>query len=281
MYWANDEIVFMVTRATPWRVLDENAPYSEVDWLMPEEIRFLGSMYLCQEWEGSKLSFYPLSHYAPRIAKDHLDLSRTSVADHLAQTVARAVRYPRDTHKAIELHECATLRYHLMPAKRFSFNSQEKYWDAIRLTNYVLLRGLAALIKSDMLSKHYEFMEEATIQTFIALEASFQLTLRTLKAQGIVNPTAKDAAKWLFENFDKPMGIQVQQMEHYFEDFYHQRVMTFHPSSRFGDMPYAPLMADDYFHLRDALPGIFAYLATGTHSPAFLEEAKRRQDRWK
>jgi len=279
MYWADEDVVFMVTSATPWRVFDEEAPYTEMDWLMPEEIRFLASIFLCQKRDDAKLCFYPLHHFAPKIARKSLKLESEKIATQLKETIAHNLRYPDQPYYASALEECAKLRYTLLDPDSFKLASQQEYWTNISTKDYVLLRGLSALLKSDMLSCYYEFYEEGTIQTFIALDASFQLILRRLRKEGIRNPNAKTAAKWLYEHFDKHLGFERQIMERYFEEFYDQRVMTLHPASRFGDSPYAPLAIDDFYHLRSSLPEIFAYLITGSHSVDFLEEVERRKSR--
>jgi DNA-binding FadR family transcriptional regulator len=56
--------------------------------------------------------------------------------------------------------------------------------------------------------------------------------------------------------------------------------MTFHPASRFGDLPYSPNMHDDIFHLRRWLREVFAYILIGRHDPgqqAAMREYVERQ----
>ena len=94
------------------------------------------------------------------------------------------------------------------------------YWAGISIDNYVLLQGIGALIKSDMLASHYEFPEEATVSAFIAMEASFQSIVRKLGMEGVSEPGARDAVRWLFEHFDKPLGFAEPVVERYFAEFY-------------------------------------------------------------
>jgi hypothetical protein len=147
-------------------------------------------------------------------------------------------------------------------------------WQRISPTDYLLLRGLSALIKADMLSRYSEFAEESIIACFIALEASFRMIVRRMTAEGIKQPTAKDAALWLHEHFDKHLGLD-EPLEKYFEEFYEQRVQTLHPESRFGSFPYALVMHDDYVHLRSALRSVFAYLVSGEHNRGFLDQMRQ------
>jgi hypothetical protein len=137
------------------------------------------------------------------------------------------------------------------------------------------MRGLQALIKSDMLAGHHEFQQEATIATF-ALDASFEMVLRHLRAIGENNPSAQDAGDWLYTVFEEPLGVYGAEGLKYFEQFYSQRVQTVHPGSRLGDVPFAPIMVDDHIHLRGSLPGIFAYLTLGEHLPDFHREIEER-----
>jgi hypothetical protein len=131
-----------------------------------------------------------------------------------------------------------------------------------------------------MLSRYSEFIEEATICCFISLEASFRIILRKLEVDGVKSPGAKDAARWLHEHFDSHLGFEAP-LDRYFEEFYDQRVMTLHPSSRFGEFAYAPLAVDDYYHLRGSLRSIFGYLVSGKHDRGFISTVERRKDgRW-
>lgn len=127
-----------------------------------------------------------------------------------------------------------------------------------------------------MLSRHHEFWEEAIISVYIALEVSFSLVLRRLELEGCPNPTARDAARWLHRHFDQYFGHKAPDATSgYFEEFYEQRIMTLHPASRFGDLPYAPIMHDDLSHLRRSLREILAYLALGVHSTDFYEDVRK------
>ena len=271
IFWADDEIVFSVTNSVPWSVHDKDAPYTEMDWLSLDELRFLGSIFLTERRHGAKIGFYPVYRYGPRIARKDLDLAKSSVADQIRESVWTQIRQPTPGVRN-ELKECCTLRYSLVDPIHFNLDRQPLYFAGISTSDYVMLRGISALIKSDMLSSYYEFFEEATVSAFIAMEASFRLIVRKLESEGMANPTAREAAQWVFEHFDRPMGMPQQGVERYFEEFYDQRVMTLHPASRFGDSPYAPVSADDYYHLRKALREILAYLAAASHGPDFYEE---------
>lgn len=67
---------------------------------------------------------------------------------------------------------------------------------------------------------------------------------------------------------------QPEKDEWYFEEFYDGHLMTMHPSSRFGEFPYAPAMHDDTIHLRSQLRHLFSFLTLGVLDDDFVEEAK-------
>jgi len=91
--------------------------------------------------------------------------------------------------------------------------------------------------------------------------------------EGVKNPSAHDAAVWLHEHFDAPFGLPApDETERYFETFYEERVMTLHPASRYGELPYAPIMHGDIPHLRRSLREIFAYLLLDEHGTDYDDD---------
>ena len=270
LFYADDTIVFSVTRSVRWSSADKEAPCTEMDWLSLDELRLLGSIQLCERWGYGKVVFYPVPSYARVIDRRSLDLTSEAVAGEIRRLVTHDLHWPDRTFTSDLMRECLSLRYSFLDDGEIEMTRQEVFWNAISTSDYVLLRGLSSLFRSDMLSRHQEFFEEATMQCFVALDASFQLIVKKLKKAGLAQPTAKDAALWLHENFDSHLGFQAP-LDRYFQEFYDQRVMTLHPASRLGETPYAPLMHDDYFHLRDSLRAIFAYLVSGKHDDGFAQ----------
>lgn len=280
---ADDDIVFAVTYGRRWKANLDDLPYSEVDWLEPELIRLLGALMMTEQFAGGiRCRFYPIPDSGRVIDAESFDLMQPGAAEAVKSALLRAPV----SRGVVTLEEC---RKSVGWQKGFLFETDElsieefpAYWQGTNTADHVLLRGIQVLIKSDMLAMHQEFMEEATMATFIALEASFQLVRRHLQAMGNPNPSSADAGKWLYETFDEPMGAWASEGRRYFDEFYDQRIQTVHPASRFGDIPYAPVMVDDWIHLRQALPGIFAYLVLGRHSAFFhrrVEEERGRRER--
>jgi len=279
VFYADKNIVFAVVHSETWRSLDPDTPYSEFDWAMPQELRFLASMMYCQLSHETALYFYPIVQYRRSLHIGHLDLSSDDTVAAVRRLLLdkRQRIGPRSQHKS--LLETKSQPYALVSQDRFVFDRLGEFWRGILPRNYVLLRGTYALLKGDMLARHYEFMEEAVIVTFIALEASLELVRRHLQSKGIKDPSAIDAQKWLHETFDAPFDLP-EVIDRYFEEFYDQRIMTMHPKSRFGEMPYAPLSVDDFFHLRTSIREIFAYLVSGRHAPDFDQRLAEHRARW-
>lgn len=274
---ADDDIVFSVTYGSRWSA-NSDLPYSEVNWLEPELIRLLGALMMTEQFpEGVRCRFYPIPHSDRVIDALSLDLAKPEVAEAVKNALLKEP--PSNGLTALEVYSkpVGWQRGYQFDKNELSIEDFPTYWLSINATDHVLLRGIQALVKSDMLSTHPEFMEEATTATFIAMEASFQLVRRHLQSAGNPNPSSADAGKWLYETFDEPLGLWTSEGMRYFEEFYDQRIQTVHPASRFGDVPYAPVQVDDWIHLRQALPGIFGYLVLGHHTEFFhrLVQEKR------
>ena len=273
---ADEEVVFAVTHCSTWRSR-EDLPYSEVDWMKPELVRLLGSLMFCERFTERRCWFYPRVHTDVILGNDHLDLQ-----DHgcISQIKAAVIGDKRFTSPALSKSEWQGIGAEgfLFDAGELSIDLCDAYWQRISTSNLLLMRGIQALVKCDMLAKHEEFQEESAIAAFIALDASFEMIRRHLQSEGIPNPSAADAATWFHNAFDAHLGYPPPADGKFFGDFYPQRIQTLHPGSRLGDAPFAALSIDDRIHLRQSLPGLFAYLLTGVHSPDWLDwiaEAQR------
>lgn len=264
LYIADDEIAFSAVFAKPYDQLTSNFPYSEMDWATPQEVRFWASIVLCEDADGPKILMYPEHSTFALLNSQSLDLRDADTQLELRRLVIDGVESTGETSAPRHLFE-----------NEVNLNRQIEFLSQIAETDHVLLRGITCLIKCDMLSRHYEFTEEAAIVGFIALEASFSLVVNRLKASGIANPSARDAGRWLDDTFNRPLGLDPGDRK-YFEELYEQRVITMHPSSRYGDCPYAPLAVDDLFDLRRDLREVFAYLVSGGHGPEFNRRMKQR-----
>ncbi|GAB2875880.1 hypothetical protein GCM10027093_09160 [Paraburkholderia jirisanensis] len=273
-FYADEEIAFSVVRGRSWDEILPDAPYSEFNWASPEELRLMVSLVLCERRDGPYASLYPVVRYGPILDVSKLDLRDPATVVRVRELIvetAESAKGPFGLHARIE--GLLGRKHDLVDPSRYGFDRLSEIWASLGDASFVFFRGVYTLIKADMLSRHYEFSEEAIVSLYIALEASFSLVQRRLRECGNKNPTAHDAAVWLHEHFDAPFGLPAPDAtEKYFESFYEERIMTMHPASRYGDMPYAPIMHDDIPHLRRSLREIFAYLLLNEHGPDYEED---------
>lgn len=277
LFHADDDIAFAVTYGCGWSNLTQALPYSEADWLDPEVIRLLGAFLMCEESDGIRSRFYPVPNAGFVLDEVTLDFAASGTALGVKAALLRTVdnrlwRWSKNIVSACGRHE------NLFDASQLNLMFLQRYWGGIDIGSYVLVRSIQALVKSDMLAQYSEFREEATIAAFIAMDASHELVLRHLRATGVNNPSSLHAGEWLYRTFDEPVGVHGAAGMRYFEEFYAQRVQTVHPGSRFGDVPFAPVMADDYIHLRYAIPEILGYLVLGEHKPDHLRRVQEHLD---
>jgi len=278
-FHADEEIAFSVILGESWRTLDPDVPFSEFDWATPQELRLIASLILCEVMDGPYVRLYPLVRFSPWLNARDLDLS-SSVTVHQVRELLMdyAGQAPSIRNEFSPLVSCRS-QYDLTEPKEFAMDRQREFWDALAAPNYVLVRGVYALMKSDMLSSHYEFSEEAVHALYIALDASFVMVIRQLKKQGVTNPTAHDAQVWVHQHFNAAFGLVAPEAaDKYFGEFYEQRVMTFHPASRYGDLPFSPNMHDDIFYLRRWLREIFGYLLIGRHDPGHEDALRKHRE---
>jgi len=216
---------------------------------------------------------YPIQHYSPFLDDPDIDLTNIDTLDQLKHLVVREIEDPRQhpipSYVRQATDACRVERYTLLRDGDLDLARQTEMWSAIDVRDHLLMRGLFTLLKADMLSTYSEFTEEAIQSCFISLEATFRMVLRKLKADGIANPTSKEAAGWVFDNFDSHLGPEAK-LDRYFAEFYDQRITMLHPESRFGTFPYALVMHDDLYHLRPAIRSILGFLVSGRHDKEFL-----------
>lgn len=274
LFHADDDLVFSVVRSESWQLLVPEGSYSEFDWAFPQELRLLVAMLLCETRDGPLIRFYPVVRFSPVLALDEPDFSNPGFVQDVKELLLQAAKKPRSNHSDNVIKKCIEGKYCLIESEQYAFERFNTFWNKIDVRNYVLMRGVYALIKAEMLACHRAFWEEAIIISYISLEATFQLVIRALEKAGVKNPNSKDASVWLHENFDKAFGHSEPLTEKYFEEFYEDRIRTLHPSSRFGETPYAPIMHDDFVHLRRSLREIFAFLVSNEHGQDFHEEVK-------
>ena len=260
IYIANEKLSFSVFK----NISDnEEEPYSEVQLLYPEEIRLYSSLMLSVDREKSYSAFYPYPYSVSLFIPDSetgVDASAISEIDTILSS-----ELVRPNHPIIEDVKSPPL----VGGPEYSFRDSginyelaRNIYEKIDTADGILIRGLSTFIKSQMLYKHHQFMEESIIDLYISLESSFRLVLRKLRQQGVKNPSSKDAAAYIYSVFNIVDGA-----DNYFESDYEDRIMLFHPESKFGIFSKAPLYIDDGYALFNNLIEIYAFLIAGYVHP--------------
>jgi len=235
--------------------------YSEIEFLSPFEIRLLASLLLSWDTESGMFWVYPTSTVRQK-PYTGLDLSSPEVLDGLIEEfTASLVRFPGP-----EIHRppCVGGRpYQFNEQSEVRREHQTEIFAAIDVTDHLLIRGLDALIKANMLAHSHEFLENACMSLWVAMEASLRLIQRELRESGMDNPTSKDAGRFLDDAFN-------WESDGYFVGYYDARIRTIHPESRFGVYPAASLQVDDFYDLYSDLILVYDFLLTD-HVPEELE----------
>jgi hypothetical protein len=269
-FHADDDLIFSVVRCSGWQAIDEELPYSEFDWAWPNQVRMLGALLFCEVIDGPRMLLYPFAEPQLSLEPCSLDLGSQSVVAEIKNHLLFSASEATGTYAPRVPRKLLREPFSLVASEEYGMARFAPAFNAIDPENFVLMRGLQALVKADMLGRHQEFGEESVISTFIALEASFQLVLRKLKKEGLSNPSAHDAAQWMHRHFDEPWGIDAPEaLDKYFDEFYRNRISTLHPACRFGDFPFSLTMWDDALHLRAILRQVFSFLVHGRHFSDF------------
>lgn len=278
LYSASESLVFTVVRSQRWDWRDERFPYSEMDWATPQELHFWGSILLCEHRNAPNVILYPSSDAIFELDSPACDLRKPTIQKRISDLLNELSK----TRRRGRNRQLRALKYYFdQPYSCFKhdyfYKRQPEFFRSVGPDDHLFLRGIACLIRSDMLSRHSDFGEEVAMVLFVAMDALFSLTIRLLKSQGITNPSSKDVDRWYQRTFNEPLGLYISEDS---EDvLYKQRIMTFHPASRFGTALYAPLMHGDYMQMRHDFRELFAYLATEKHGSDF-KAAVREARKW-
>ncbi|WP_133478970.1 hypothetical protein [Cognatilysobacter segetis] len=271
--YADDDLALIVSKGYSWNHYIEDASFDEFDWPYPVELRLMGSFIFCEDYRDSRVLFYPRSDPTLTLVPQTVDLADPRSRQAVVELVKDIGSWPvpdlllDGMRKSIASENYSTFDGSHLDTARIAAT-----WNLIEPTNFVLLRGISAILKCDMLGRHREFSAEALMSLYIAMECSFQLVLEALKARGNPNPSASDAAQWMYEVFESPFGEDPPNEGYkYLHDYYESRIATFHPRSRFGDLPFVPHFQDDLIDLRARLSSVFGYMLHGSHTDEFVE----------
>jgi hypothetical protein len=228
--------------------------YSEFDEPTIEELRLMAALLLPIGWNCGMVILSP--HQASLAFDERIDFTESEAVRHIGEIL----RHKLTLKQSLPCSDGPPPKAfggvpYTYRDERSPSSLQRRIYYAIDVSDHLLMRGLSALIKGPMLSRHTAFGDHALYALFIALEVSHQLIIRRLRSGGIPNPTSTDAARLIEEVFgEDPSGGR------YFEEYYADRIKAFHPESRFGVYPYLPLCNSDFFSLFYDLREVFRWL---------------------
>lgn len=279
-YIRDYELTFSVYQFKKHTRGGDDESYSEVEWLNPVEARLYGSLMLAVDREQSFCAFYPYPTTEPLWCRDATPNERW-LTEHVKPHLKRIIEKPDILHPGASVPAKNTYRWCAdiaMPpiaggpdydfrTNGIDYQLARTLYGAIDINDALVVRGLTTLIKAAMLHFHMQFFEAAIYSLFISMEASFRLVVRTLRKNGISEPTSKDAMTYIHDAFH-----DINRVDKYFEEYYEGRVMTFHPESRYGIYPHAPLAADDYYLLFNDMLEVYAFLISGYVHPKYKDK---------
>lgn len=243
VYYLDEQLAFIAVRTDEQRA---HKYWSEVTLFAFEEIRFLSALLLSMRPDHGILQIYPGgAHITDAISDSALyEKVKRLASEHVDDRLTASIPIFGGASYRLSDQKIDDKRYKSLVAK-------------ISIRDHLMLRGLSAILKADMLNVHREFAEEAQSVLFVAMEVAFQLTLRIIRESGVENPSALDAGQFLFSTFPNELPGR-----RFFEDYYEDRIKAFHPHSRFGTFAFPPMNADDFYGLRAGLISMFQFLIT-------------------
>lgn len=231
--------------------------YIEREWLKPEEIKLLSALALAVPVDCGKIYAYP-HPLSFKIKDENYDLSNDSILEQIkTDLILRLEKEKNSFWQTIDPPIIFGGPKYKFNGNARNLKKQIEIFESIDLNDHLLIRGVGAFLKGDLLSIHHIFHTEACISMHIAMEATLQIILRRLR-KTMQNPSNKDASKYLGEKFKNKYTP-----EKYFEDYYRDRILAVHPSNRIGTFPDAPLCTDDFYDLYEDLKSVYDFLITG------------------
>jgi hypothetical protein len=132
--------------------------YSEFDEPTIDELRLMAALVLPIGWAGGVLTIYPLRSSLG--LSEQVDLTRPDTIYRLSNILRSKLSFSKNLPWADGPHPPAfgghPYAYRDEPSPR---ELQHRIYDAIDVSDHVLMRGLSALIKGAMLTRHYVFSE--------------------------------------------------------------------------------------------------------------------------
>jgi hypothetical protein len=245
-------VMFSVVRHMPDN--QERDYYTEFDELEGSELRFLSAMMLAVRFDEGIVAPYPAS-VSFAVDRDG-DLLNDVFVNEIGRALPAALASTSPVYTRPLINCSRNGDGYALHHTALDLGRLDQIVTALGTEDDLMLRGLHALLKAQMLSMHAEFAEEANYGLYIALDALFALTRRRLKRSGNPDPSSTDAQACLEDLFGQP-----RTGSKFFEDYYDERVMTMHPENRFGVFRHAPIKHCDFHCLFEDMREAYRELA--------------------
>lgn len=235
--------------------------YTDFDDPRVEECRLYAALMLPLDYDGGLMLPFPA--VGDIETKELFDLADASSVAALEASLRRGLARPHDTERWVRPPPppCAGGLPYEFNGDRTPVVLQRQLFEAIDVRDHLLMRGLSAYVRSQMLIHATTFRGEGLYALFVSLDATFSLVLRHLRGTGNQAPSAYDAQEFIEAAFgDAPTGMR------YFEEFYEDRIRMLHPESRFGTFPYPPISMSEGYQLSKALREVWKLLILGLPS---------------
>lgn len=219
---------------------------SEITGLVPQEIRLLAAVTLCEAdpWnKGLPILTHTINTHVELFEGD--DLRKDATLDRIANIAGKLAHDARVKRGSYPV--------------RTDMGSED---DALQiLANFpeddeLLLAGTARLLECNRVESLGE-PNAAALSLFVSLGASLEYLRYFLQATRVLlaPPPIKDVIEYLSELY--PKGFELKE---YLEEVNAKRVIAIHPSSSHGEYWTPPLMADDLYFLRKHVVQLYRHI---------------------
>ena len=237
--------------------LDESWEYTEINSLVPEEVRLFSALTLSESnpWENG-LPW--ISHWARASADSGIvgdDLRLLSTVERLREALAQEINIASH-HRILPPHSSDS--YDLSDLG--DIEDAEALLDSIDTSDQLLLAGLSRLLGATRLMFAHHEEEEAALILFVSMGAALEFIRQHLEFNQPDGSSVPFSEVYAYISRTFPFGDDVSE---FFQDMYNLRVIATHPASRFGEFWTPPVMASDLFELRRSTAALYRHILLG------------------
>lgn len=257
LLFRNGDIVYSCVKnvmISEFGKLRPEQPASELENWTPSELRFFAALYL-GAGPYRRVRPYPLPVYEDiQIAEINDVFSDVAFLGNLRAKMA-GDSYLMQFNQG--LAPAAYANYETVKWGQAENSQAKLVWCSLTLDNQVALRGLFALLKSEMLFAHHQFGNAALAEAHISMDAAHCVVREKLRELGHSNPSASDAGQFVSKVFGENWSG-----ERFFEDYYIDRIRNVHADNRFGSETIPTFCVDDLWFLQRGLKELYFRLLT-------------------